>query len=327
MPKDFLLPVPPRHAFNDSYYWIWEPEPPSLELGAVPGMCGAATDMFLTSDIRRQQKSLARNLANSRVVGPQQSSAKDDFGESGPAVESSPPGTGSSTRTRPRTAPLAYRRARRSESHGNPHHLPLGNSPFGQPQSDDPARLCLKRIVGFTGETAGIVIWLPQPELIAYAACSTIIVQRHLLGHTAPICALASASSAAGTLLASAQEGPLALVRLWDVTSGQAVAKVNSSLARPALPSVSYGDTLAMLHYHASNMRSIALSASGHRLATVGKDVRGRQEVAVWDTSRVWDASRRWDPMREASRDDKEGLPVVDLLDCKASAATCTAAK
>mmetsp|Transcript_8306 Transcript_8306/g.25827 ORF Transcript_8306/g.25827 Transcript_8306/m.25827 type:complete len:180 (-) Transcript_8306:1559-2098(-) len=177
MPKDFLLPVPPRHAFNDSYYWIWEPEPPSLELGAVPGMCGAATDMFLTSDIRRQQKSLARNLANSRVVGPQQSSAKDDFGESGPAVESSPPGTGSSTRTRPRTAPLAYRRARRSESHGNPHHLPLGNSPFGQPQSDDPARLCLKRIVGFTGETAGIVIWLPQPELIAYAACSTIIVQ------------------------------------------------------------------------------------------------------------------------------------------------------
>ena len=47
------------------------------------------------------------------------------------------------------------------------------------------------------------------PAWIAYG-CR----QRFLVGHTAPVCALSAAVSS--TLVASAQEGALGLVRLWD---------------------------------------------------------------------------------------------------------------
>ncbi len=46
--------------------------------------------------------------------------------------------------------------------------------------------------------------------------------QRHFLGHTAHVCALAL--SADGALLASAQEGRTAVVRLWDWASGACLA-------------------------------------------------------------------------------------------------------
>lgn len=43
-----------------------------------------------------------------------------------------------------------------------------------------------------------------------------------LMGHTANICAISAA--AASPLIASAQEGPLALVRLWDRAAGVCLA-------------------------------------------------------------------------------------------------------
>jgi WD40 repeat protein len=46
--------------------------------------------------------------------------------------------------------------------------------------------------------------------------------QRHLLGHTGYVCALAF--SADGSLLASTQEGRQAVVRLWDWKSGDCLA-------------------------------------------------------------------------------------------------------
>lgn len=51
---------------------------------------------------------------------------------------------------------------------------------------------------------------------------ATTGAQRHLLGHTGYVCAMAF--SADGALLASVQEGRQAVVRVWDWASGQCLA-------------------------------------------------------------------------------------------------------
>ena len=115
------------------------------------------------------------------------------------------------------------------------------------------------------------MVWLQEGDTILYAAASLLILQeldsgkqRFLIGHTAPVCALSAAVTS--TLIASAQEGVLGLVRLWDRVQG--------------VP-------LALLQVHASDMQALALSADGTLLAAVGKDQRSRQLLAVWDTSKA----------------------------------------
>ena len=140
-----------------------------------------------------------------------------------------------------------------------------------QSSEDNSALLKLSRVVGYSGEKPRLMVWLQEGDTILYAAAALLIIQeldsgkqRFLLGHTAPICALSAALTS--TLVASAQEGPLGIVRLWDRVSG--------------LP-------LALLQVHASDMQALSLSADGALLAAVGKDQRSRQLLAVWDTSKA----------------------------------------
>ena len=83
-------------------------------------------------------------------------------------------------------------------------------------------------------------------------------------GHTENIVALSAAESS--PLVASAQEGALPLIRLWDRDLG--------------VP-------LAILQQHACDMHSLDLTADGTLLAAVGKDRRGAQMLAVWDVSQA----------------------------------------
>ena len=81
--------------------------------------------------------------------------------------------------------------------------------------------------------------WLSEANTIVYAVSSLVVVQelgsgaqKHLIGHTAPVVALSAAQT--NKFVASAQEGALAVVRIWDRVA--------------ALP-------LAILHHHHSDMQ------------------------------------------------------------------------
>ena len=103
--------------------------------------------------------------------------------------------------------------------------------------------------------------------------------QTFLMGHTSDIIAISAAEDT--PLVASAQQGALAVIRLWDRDAGVPVA---------------------ILQQHASDMHCLSLSADGALLAGVGKDRRGAQLLAVWDVSKAGAA-----------------VPKCDLLDARVS--------
>lgn len=131
----------------------------------------------------------------------------------------------------------------------------------GPPMVPDPA-LSLLRINGYSGEFVRCLVWIPGSDEVAYAAASVVVLmriadvpptslaaagspaagagaaqlkrpppdpgrQRYLLGHTTFVCALAASSN--GELVASAQEGKDAVVRLWDVASCTCLAILNGA--------------------------------------------------------------------------------------------------
>ena len=135
---------------------------------------------------------------------------------------------------------------------------------------DEPL-LKLSRVLGYSGERPRLLVWLQEGDTILYAVAALLVIQeldsgkqRFLVGHTAHVCALSAALTS--TLVASAQEGPLGLVRLWD-----------RATCTP----------LALLQVHASDLQTLSLTADGSLLAAVGKDSRSRQLLAVWDTSKA----------------------------------------
>jgi WD repeat-containing protein 90 len=74
-----------------------------------------------------------------------------------------------------------------------------------------------------------------------------------------------------GKLIASAQEGKSALVRLWDAETAQC---------------------LAILCGHASGMSCVDVSGDGRALLAVGLDSHSKQQITLWDISDVG-ATRR----------------------------------
>ncbi|KAK9836721.1 hypothetical protein WJX74_006638 [Apatococcus lobatus] len=138
------------------------------------------------------------------------------------------------------------------------------------PRNPDPAPdafLELERIHGFTGEYPQALLWPAGSEEVIFASSTTIIVmtdegkQRYLLGHTSPVCSLA-ACQAAG-LLASAEDGRQALIRLWHLSSGTC---------------------LCLLNGHVGGSK-VDIAADGNKLAAVGRDSQRRQTIVVWDIS------------------------------------------
>ncbi|XP_053327870.1 WD repeat-containing protein 90 [Spea bombifrons] len=131
--------------------------------------------------------------------------------------------------------------------------------------------LTLRKIIGFGGCTERCALWTHTGCSVVYPCHAVIVVltvksgeQRFLLGHTDKVSSLAFNGSC--TLLASAQTGPLSMVRLWNFQKGSC---------------------LAMFRTHAHSVSCLSLSHSGSVLCGVGKDGHGKNLVVVWNTSQA----------------------------------------
>ncbi|MEW5311102.1 MAG: hypothetical protein WDW38_002844 [Sanguina aurantia] len=120
-----------------------------------------------------------------------------------------------------------------------------------------------------TASACGCCVGRPRSEELVFAAASAVIAmtsdgtsQRFFLGHTAQVVALSM--DAAGVLLASAQEGRSAVVRLWDFRAGTC---------------------LTILNAHASGLTCLDLSPDCRALVAVGLDHTARQTMVLWDIS------------------------------------------
>lgn len=83
-----------------------------------------------------------------------------------------------------------------------------------------------------------------------------------MMGHTDNICALC----VCGNLIASAQDGKVPLVRIWNQKTGKCAA---------------------ILKAHHSDIVCLGISDNGNTLAGVGMDKFGRQTIVLWDISNV----------------------------------------
>ena len=76
------------------------------------------------------------------------------------------------------------------------------------------------------GQFQRCVLWA-QDEVVFSAGAAIVVMkpdggQRHLLGHSNPVAALAL--DAAGTVLVSGEEGSGGAIKLWDLRSGRCMA-------------------------------------------------------------------------------------------------------
>ncbi|CAH2307904.1 WD repeat-containing 90 [Pelobates cultripes] len=131
--------------------------------------------------------------------------------------------------------------------------------------------LTLKKIIGFGGGTERCVLWTHTGCSVVYPCHAVIVVlevktgeQRFFLGHTDKVSSLAF--NGCCSLLASAQTGPVSMVRLWHFQKGSC---------------------LAMFKTHAHSVSYLSFSHSGSVLCGVGKDGHGKNMVVVWNTSQI----------------------------------------
>ncbi|XP_072205152.1 WD repeat-containing protein 90 isoform X2 [Excalfactoria chinensis] len=131
--------------------------------------------------------------------------------------------------------------------------------------------LKLRKVIGFGGCSTKWALWTQNSSAVVYP-CHAVIVtlwiqtgeQRFFTGHTDKVSALAFNGSS--TLLASAQEGPLGVLRLWDFPKGSC---------------------LAVFQSHVRAVLALSFSYSGTVLCGVGKDGHGKTTVVVWNTAQV----------------------------------------
>uniref|UniRef100_A0A663LQT0 WD repeat-containing protein 90 n=1 Tax=Athene cunicularia TaxID=194338 RepID=A0A663LQT0_ATHCN len=131
--------------------------------------------------------------------------------------------------------------------------------------------LKLRMIIGFGGCRTKQALWTQDNTAVVYP-CHAVIVtlqiqtgeQRFFIGHTDKVSALAFNGSS--TLLASAQAGPLSVVRLWDFPTGSC---------------------LSVFKTHVQSLLSLSFSYSGAVLCGVGKDGHGKTMVVVWNAAQV----------------------------------------
>ncbi|XP_074454129.1 WD repeat-containing protein 90 isoform X1 [Larus michahellis] len=131
--------------------------------------------------------------------------------------------------------------------------------------------LKLRMIIGFGGCSTKWALWTRNNAAVVYP-CHAVIVtlqiqtgeQRFFIGHTDKVSALAFNGNS--TLLASAQAGPLSVVRLWDFPTGTC---------------------LSVFKTHVRSLLSLSFSYSGAILCGVGKDGHGKTLVVVWNAAQV----------------------------------------
>lgn len=137
----------------------------------------------------------------------------------------------------------------------------------------------LHSLIGFDGETANALMWNPHtgPEKEVVFPCANSIVaqrsdgngQRFFIGHSAPVVGIAFSND--GALMASAQEGKKAIVRVWDFATG---------------------DCLTVLSAHAGGICCLDISPDARALMAVGFDGHGKQLIVVWDISSLRNGQR-----------------------------------
>ncbi|XP_064376546.1 WD repeat-containing protein 90 isoform X2 [Dromaius novaehollandiae] len=131
--------------------------------------------------------------------------------------------------------------------------------------------LKLRTIIGFGGCSTKWALWTRDNSAVVYP-CHAVIVtmqiqtgeQRFFVGHTDKVSALAFNGNS--TLLASAQTGPLSVVRLWEFPKG---------------------NCLSVFKTHVRSLASLSFSYSGAVLCGIGKDGHGKMMVMVWNTAQV----------------------------------------
>ncbi|KAK9788859.1 hypothetical protein WJX73_001992 [Symbiochloris irregularis] len=130
----------------------------------------------------------------------------------------------------------------------------------------------LTHVHGFNGDNPHTLVWGMDSTCLIYA-CGVLVVildldlgdstarspkQRFLQGHAARVCALAASS--VSPLVASAEEGPSSLIRLWDVPSGVC---------------------LSLLHGPEAGVWSLDICPSGNSLLAAPLTARHTSEVDV----------------------------------------------
>ncbi|XP_039770960.1 WD repeat-containing protein 90 isoform X2 [Ornithorhynchus anatinus] len=132
--------------------------------------------------------------------------------------------------------------------------------------------LMLRGIIGFGGCSTSQALWTQDGASVVYP-CHAVVVamqtetreQRFFVGHTDKVSSLALSGSSA--LLASAQTGPLSLVRLWHFPTARCLAMFKSPVR---------------------SVCSLSFSFSGVILCGVGKDCKtGKTMVVVWNTAQA----------------------------------------
>ncbi|XP_065066075.1 WD repeat-containing protein 90-like [Rhopilema esculentum] len=129
--------------------------------------------------------------------------------------------------------------------------------------------LALDKMIGVAGGTMKNVLWTKDSSHVVYP-CHAVIVsmdaksrkQSFFLGHNKEISSLAFNSNC--TLLASAQVGEDAVIRIWKFKAKKC---------------------LAVFQSHLNDPYCLSLSQSGSKLCVAGSDNHGKQVLSVWDAS------------------------------------------
>lgn len=158
--------------------------------------------------------------------------------------------------------------------------------------------ITLERVNAYTGEFVRTVAWPPHSDEVVFTAGSVIVAmqsrvpdapagnaaaggfhgsaapkaspqprQRFFMGHTAYVVAVAF--DAEGTVMASAQDGKHAIIRLWDFRSGQCVAILNGT--RPMFCRRSQIATPMCIHTGSALHLRFALAVAGGGVGAVSE--------------------------------------------------------
>lgn len=132
------------------------------------------------------------------------------------------------------------------------------------------------RVIGFSGQKASNITWVPNRNEVMFSCFNWIILmnvetrsQRILRGHTDQVCGIAVDGK--GILMASAQQGPDSLIRIWNINTGL---------------------TIGFLKDHDRDLCCLDISHNGNSVVAVGIDQNARHKVVVWDISRIMDTGR-----------------------------------
>lgn len=100
--------------------------------------------------------------------------------------------------------------------------------------------LTLHRINAYSGENPRSLVWPPRSSELVFTSSSVVCAmaadgssQRFFLGHTGAVVSVAF--DIEGAIMATAQDGKQAIIRVWDFKTGQCAAILNGEGGRTDL--------------------------------------------------------------------------------------------